>query len=121
MDDVEQLNCSECMKRIIRGYFIGPGEEKAILCVSCSRSFCRNCGFYDEHDDYFMCNLCWLAKANGYISNEKFLEAMWVFKQMGRSRDVDRMKKLELLRRKRLKIGDKVFEKEGKGYIEKSR
>jgi hypothetical protein len=121
MEEKEHYNCSECMKQIVKGYFIGPGDEKAFLCTSCSRSFCSSCGFFDEHDDYFLCNQCWLNKAKGYISHEKYIAAMWIFKQMGRSRDVEEMKRLELERRRRLKIGDKVIEKKAAGYIEKSR
>lgn len=119
MEDEDRMNCSECMKVIVRGYFIGPGDEKAYLCSSCSRHFCKGCGFYDEHDDDFLCNLCWLVKAKGLITNEKYIQAIWIFKKMGRSRDVEEMKKLEVERRIRLKITDEVIEEKRKGFVKK--
>jgi hypothetical protein len=119
MDDQDRMNCSECMKLIVRGYFVGPGDERAFLCSSCSRHFCNSCGFFDEHDDEFLCNLCWLMRAKGLISNEKYLAAMWIFKKMGRSRDVEEMKSLEAERRKRLNIKDEVLEDKKGGFIRK--
>ncbi len=119
MEEKELLNCSECMKQIIRGYFVGPGEEMAYLCSSCSRTFCGGCGFFDEHDDEFLCNLCWLNRAKGLISNEKYIQAMWIFKKLGRSRDVEEMKRMEMERRRKLKIVGGVLEEKRGSFIRK--
>jgi hypothetical protein len=119
MDDEDRMNCSECMKQVVRGYFLGPGDERAYLCSSCSRHFCKGCGFYDEHDDEFLCNLCWLIRAKSLVSHEKYLQAMWIFKKMGRSRDVDEMKRLEAERKRKLNIIDEVLEDKKGGFIKK--
>jgi len=107
------------MKAVVRGFFIDPGDEQAFFCASCTRTFCSECGFYDEHDENFLCNLCWLNKARGYINNERYLDAAWIFKKMGKSREHEEMKDLEEKRRKKYRIGDKVLEVRKRSIIQK--
>lgn len=115
----DSINCSECMTACNRGYLMVGDEEPAFYCHSCTRFFCGDCGFFDQHDDKFLCNNCWLNLTKGLINNERYIEAGWIFKKLGKSREHEEMKRLEMERRKKAGIDDKVIVKEDKRFIEK--
>jgi hypothetical protein len=119
LEEKEIFHCSECGKLLVRGYLLDANDDMAHFCSSCTMFFCSGCGFFDEHDDHFMCNTCWLNKTRGLISNEKYIEAAWIFKHLGKSREFDEMKELEIERRKRLNMKMEVLKLKKEGYIEK--
>jgi len=115
----ESFQCSECMRAVVRGFIIDPGDEHAFFCSGCTRTFCGECGFFDEHDEHFFCNTCWLNLTRGMINGEKYLQAAWVFKKLGKTREVEDMKELERLRRMKLRLGEKVIEVKKRDFIQK--
>lgn len=118
--DKDEINCGDCMKKIVRGLITSPSDEPAYYCDSCGRHYCSECGFYDENDDLFLCNSCWYNKTKGLINNERFIEAAWIFKKLGKSKEHEEVKKMEEERRKRLGIKEGVVDRTG-NYIGKEK